>query len=75
MTFAIRKTQGRNWWKIPNPYDGQGIEQPFGYIGYRCDEWSGNCFAQMRKYQLKLGRFIAEDVAKGDYISEHPKIL
>ncbi len=50
---------------IPNPYDGQGEEQPFGYTGYRYDEISGTYFAQAREYQLRNGRFTAEDVVKG----------
>ncbi len=51
---------------IPNPYDRQGMEQPLGYTGYRYDEGSGTYFAQMREYQSKSGRFMAEDVIKGN---------
>ena len=50
---------------IPNPYDVQGEEQPFGYTGYQYDEISGTYFAQAREYQLRNGRFTAEDVVKG----------
>ncbi len=51
---------------IPNPYDRQGMEQPLGYTGYRYDEGSGTYFAQAREYQSKSGRFMAEDVIKGN---------
>ena len=51
---------------IPNPYDGQGVEQPFGYTGYRYDEISGTYFAQAREYQVGNGRFTAEDLVKGN---------
>ncbi len=51
---------------IPNPYDRQGMEQPLGYTGYRYDEGSGTYFAQAREYQSKSGRFMAEDVVKGN---------
>lgn len=51
---------------IPNPYDRQGAEQPFGYTGYRYDEISGTYFAQAREYQPENGRFSAEDVIKGN---------
>ena len=51
---------------IPSPYDRQGVEQPFGYTGYRYDEISGTYFAQAREYQPGNGRFTAEDVIKGN---------
>ncbi len=50
---------------IPNPYDRQGIEQPFGYTGYRYDEGSGTYFAQAREYLAGNGMFGAKDVLKG----------
>ncbi len=50
---------------MPNPYDGQGEEQPFGYTGYRYDEISGTYFAQAREYDPSKGNFRAEDVIKG----------
>ena len=58
---------------IPNPYDGQGVEQPFGYTGYRYDGISGTYFAQAREYRPEDGRFMAEDVIKGNVIQ--PKTL
>lgn len=51
---------------IPDPYDRQGAEQPFGYTGYRYDDISGTYFAQAREYQPENGRFTAEDVIKGN---------
>ncbi|MBD5546509.1 MAG: hypothetical protein HDQ97_03810 [Lachnospiraceae bacterium] len=51
---------------IPNVYDSQSIEQPFGYTGYRYDDVSEAYFAQAREYQTKVGRFTAEDVIKGN---------
>ena len=51
---------------IPNPYDGQGEEQPFGYTGYRYDGIGGTYFAQAREYQTGNGRFTAEDVIRGN---------
>ena len=51
---------------IPNPYDRQGAEQPFGYTGYRYDEVAETYFAQAREYQQRNGRFTAEDVIKGN---------
>lgn len=58
---------------IPNPYDKQGEEQPFGYTGYRYDEISGTYFAQAREYQVGNGRFTSEDVVKGDVSA--PEVL
>lgn len=51
---------------IPNPYDWQGVEQPFGYTGYRYDGIGGTYFAQAREYRPGDGRFMAEDVVKGN---------
>lgn len=51
---------------IPNVYDRQGMEQPFGYTGYRYDEVSETYFAQARETQPRAGRFTAEDVIKGN---------
>ncbi len=51
---------------IPNPYVGQGEDQPFGYTGYRYDNISSTYFAQAREYQPESGRFTAEDVIKGN---------
>ncbi len=51
---------------IPDPYDRQGAEQPFGYTGYRYDDISETYFAQAREYQPENGRFTAEDVIKGN---------
>ena len=53
---------------IPNLYDGQGIEQPFGYTGYRYDNVGGTYFAQAREYLPGNGRFTAEDVVKGNRV-------
>ncbi|MCH5258800.1 MAG: RHS repeat-associated core domain-containing protein [Lachnospiraceae bacterium] len=51
---------------IPNPYEEQGEGQPFGYTGYRYDRTGGTYFAQAREYQPETGRFMAEDVIKGN---------
>lgn len=40
---------------MPNPYDRQGTEQPFGYTGYRYDGISGFYFAQAREYKPEAG--------------------
>lgn len=53
---------------IPNPYDKQGAEQPFGYTGYRYDGIGGTYFAQAREYQPENGRFTAEDVIGGNVV-------
>lgn len=47
-------------------YSRQGETQPFGYTGYRYDAVSGTYFAQAREYWPELGRFIAEDVIRGN---------
>ncbi len=47
-------------------YSRQGEGQPFGYTGYRYDDISGTYFAQAREYQPDNGRFMAEDVIKGN---------
>ena len=54
--------------EIPNPYGGQGEEQPFGYTGYRYDDVGGDYFAQAREYLTENGRFAAEDVIKGNIV-------
>ena len=51
-----------------NPYDRQGEEQPFGYTGYRHDKVGGTYFAQMREYQSGNGRFVEEDIIKGNKV-------
>ena len=51
---------------IPSPYAVQGEEQPFGYTGYRKDAVSGTYFAQAREYQPQSGRFVAEDLVRGN---------
>ena len=53
---------------MPNPYAGQGGEQPFGYTGYRYDGISGTYFAQAREYRTENGRFVSEDVINGSGI-------
>ncbi len=50
----------------PNLYDIPGLEQPFGYTGYRHDGISGTYFAQAREYRPGDGRFASEDVAEGN---------
>ncbi len=50
----------------PNRYDIPGLEQPFGYTGYRHDGISGTYFAQAREYRPGDGRFASEDVAEGN---------
>lgn len=47
-------------------YSRQGETQPFGYTGYRYDAVSGTYFAQAREYWPELGRFIEEDVIRGN---------
>lgn len=39
--------------------------QPFGFTGYQMDEVGGLYFAQARRYDASLGRFISEDFLKG----------
>lgn len=39
--------------------------QPFGFTGYQMDEAGGLYFAQARRYDAGLGRFISEDFIKG----------
>jgi len=43
----------------------QGNIQPFGYTGYRHDNFAEAYFAQAREYDPKTGRFSARDVVKG----------
>ena len=52
--------------EVHSSYDKQGTGQPFGFTGYRHDEVSGTCFAQAKEYQPGSGRFVAEDMIKGD---------
>lgn len=40
--------------------------QPFSYTGYQYDSVAGNYFAQARQYDSQFGRFISEDVIKGN---------
>ena len=58
---------------VSDVYDKQGVEKPFGYTGYLYDKVSSIYFAQAREYQSKTGRFIAEDVIKGNGVV--PKTL
>lgn len=44
--------------------------QPFTYTGYEIDE-SGLYFAQARRYNPDQGRFISEDILKGETISPY----
>ena len=46
-------------------YSRQGMNQPFGYTGYRYDGINGTYFAQAREYQPEVGRFTAEDIIRG----------
>lgn len=46
-------------------YSKQGVNQPFGYTGYRYDVVGGTYFAQAREYQPAYGRFLAEDSKRG----------
>lgn len=39
--------------------------QPFGFTGYQMDEVGELYFAQARRYDANLGRFISEDILKG----------
>ena len=39
--------------------------QPFGFTGYQMKEAGGVYFAQVRRYDAELGRFISEDFIKG----------
>ena len=39
--------------------------QAFGFTGYQMDEAGGLYFAQARRYDAGLGRFISEDIMKG----------
>ena len=42
-----------------------GSAQPFGFNGYQMDEAGGLYFAQARRYDAGVGRFISEDFIKG----------
>ena len=39
--------------------------QPFGFNGYEMDEVGGLYFAQARRYDAGVGRFVSEDFIKG----------
>ena len=39
--------------------------QPFGFNGYEMDEVGGQYFAQARRYDAGVGRFVSEDFIKG----------
>jgi len=50
-----------------NPQHGiPGTTQPFGFTGYQHDAVSGTWFAQAREYNTQTGRFVSEDIYKGD---------
>ncbi|MGF6366592.1 RHS repeat-associated protein [Aequitasia blattaphilus] len=42
------------------------MPQPFTYTGYQKDLIAGTYYAQAREYQPQVGRFISEDVIKGN---------
>ena len=42
-----------------------GRIQPFGYTGYQMEEAGGVYYAQARRYDAGIGRFISEDKIKG----------
>lgn len=62
----IKEEKGNTGVRIA--YDRQGIEQPFGYTGYRKDGISGTYFAQAREYSTGMGRFHAQDIIKGSVV-------
>ena len=39
--------------------------QPFGFNGYQMDEAGGLYFAQARRYDASIGRFVSEDIMRG----------
>lgn len=39
--------------------------QAFGFTGYQMDEVGGLCFAQARRYDPQIGRFVSEDKVRG----------
>ena len=43
--------------------------QPFGYTGYQMDAVGGLYFAQARRYDANVGRFVSEDIVKGSIIA------
>ena len=45
---------------------GNADRQPFGYTGYQIDAMSGLYYAQARYYDADAGRFISEDILKGN---------
>jgi len=42
------------------------LNNPFGFTGYQMDDVSGLYFAQAREYAPNLGRFMAQDLIKGN---------
>ena len=54
-------------------YENQGELQPFGYTGYQKDYVTESYYAQAREYQVKTGRFMSEDMIRGNVIV--PKTL
>lgn len=40
--------------------------QPFGYTGYQMEETEGLYYAQARRYDAQVGRFVSEDKIKGN---------
>ena len=54
-------------------YGNQGQFQPFGYTGYQKDAVAGTYYAQAREYDAWAGRFVSEDVIKGNVA--YPKTL
>ena len=43
--------------------------QPFGYTGYQMDAVGGLYFAQARRYDAGVGRFVSEDIVKGSIVA------
>lgn len=44
----------------------EGQRQPFGYTGYQMEDAGDLYFAQARRYDAKVGRFVSEDKVKGN---------
>ena len=42
-----------------------GSAQPFGFNGYQMDEAGGLYFAQARRYDANIGRFVSADIMRG----------
>ncbi len=51
---------------ISSLYSRQGVEQPFGYTGYRYEKIGKMYFAQAREYVSEIGGFAAEDIIRGN---------